>query len=58
MLEKGFKLDIEEIFSLIENQRKKKTQNLMFSATIPDWVDKISNQYMDSSKKKINLISK
>ncbi len=58
MLEKGFKLDVEEIFRLIESQRQQKTQNLMFSATIPEWVDKISNQYMDKSKKKINLISK
>ena len=30
----------------------------MFSATIPDWVDKISSQYMDKTKKRINLISK
>lgn len=30
----------------------------MFSATIPEWVDRISNEYMDKSKKKINLISK
>jgi superfamily II DNA/RNA helicase len=58
MLEKGFKLDIEEIFSLIQKHTKQKTQNLMFSATIPDWVDKISSQYMDISMKKINLISR
>lgn len=58
MLEKGFKLDIENIYNLIENQRKQKTQNLMFSATIPEWVDKISRQFMDQTKKKINLISK
>lgn len=30
----------------------------MFSATIPEWVDKISREFMDNSKKKINLISK
>ena len=30
----------------------------MFSATIPEWVDKISRQFMDQTKKKINLISK
>jgi len=47
MLEKGFKLDIEEIFNLIQNQRKEKTQNLMFSATIPEWVDRISHDFMD-----------
>jgi superfamily II DNA/RNA helicase len=35
MLEKGFKLDIEQIFSAIKSQNDKKTQNLMFSATIP-----------------------
>ncbi len=58
MLEKGFKLDIENIYNLIENQRRQKTQNLMFSATIPDWVDKIARDFMDPTKKKINLISK
>ncbi len=30
----------------------------MFSATIPQWVDKIARDFMDQSKKKINLISK
>lgn len=30
----------------------------MFSATIPEWVDKIAHDFMDKNKKKINLISK
>jgi len=30
----------------------------MFSATIPDWVDKISRAFLDKDKKKINLINK
>lgn len=30
----------------------------MFSATIPEWVDKIAREFMDPTKKKINLISK
>lgn len=30
----------------------------MFSATIPEWVDKISNDILDKNKKKINLINK
>jgi ATP-dependent RNA helicase DDX21 len=42
MLQKGFKFDIEKIFELIQSQNKTKTQNIMFSATIPDWVEKIA----------------
>jgi ATP-dependent RNA helicase DDX21 len=56
MLEKGFKLEIEDIYQKIHEQRKQKTQNLMFSATIPEWVDKISREYLNKDKKRINLI--
>jgi hypothetical protein len=28
----------------------------MFSATIPDWVDKISREYLSKDKKRVNLI--
>ena len=54
MLEKGFKLDVERIMEEVE-EAAGKTQNLMFSATIPGWVANIARKYL-SNMKKINLI--
>jgi len=54
MLEKGFKLDVERIMDEIEAQAGK-TQNMMFSATIPGWVAGIAKKYLKNMKK-INLI--
>ena len=56
MLEKGFKDDVEKIFEEIQAETSKKTQNLMFSATIPTWVTSIAKQYFASNMKRINLI--
>ena len=53
MLEKGFKLDVERIMEEVE-EAAGKTQNLMFSATIPGWVANIARKYL-SNMKKINL---
>jgi superfamily II DNA/RNA helicase len=39
MLKQGFQEDIEKIFAAIQEKRKKKTQNLLFSATFPSWVN-------------------
>lgn len=54
MLEKGFKDDVEEIF---RNAREAagKTQNIMFSATVPFWVGNIAKKYFDNMKR-INLV--
>ena len=41
MLRQGFKEDIEKIFTYVR-AKKSKTQNLLFSATIPDWIWDIS----------------
>ena len=41
MLRQGFKEDIEKIFGFIR-AKKVKTQNLLFSATIPEWIWNIS----------------
>ena len=54
MLEKGFKLDIETIFQQVRKSVGK-TQNLMFSATIPPWVAKITESYL-KNKAVINMI--
>ena len=54
MLEKGFKLDVEEIMERV-NSVAGKTQNLMFSATIPSWVSSIARKYLRNMEK-IDLI--
>ncbi len=38
MLKQGFKQDIEKIYKYITDNASKKTQNLLFSATIPEWL--------------------
>ena len=38
MLKQGFKEDVEQIYKYIKDNAPKKTQNLLFSATIPDWL--------------------
>lgn len=49
MLKQGFDEDIEQIFKFIDEHLKKKTQNLLFSATIPPWVLEIARKYLDPS---------
>ena len=45
MLEKGFKMDVEDIIKEIY-ETAGKTQNLLFSATIPHWVANIAKRYL------------
>jgi superfamily II DNA/RNA helicase len=54
MLEKGFKMEVERIMEEV-TEAAGKTQNLMFSATIPPWVAKIASRYLKNMTK-INLI--
>lgn len=58
MLKQGFQDDIETIFKEIRSKRKEKTQNLLFSATFPPWVDSISSKYQDHNCPMIDLASK
>lgn len=55
MLEKGFKDDVEEIFGFVRSAAGK-TQNIMFSATIPKWVSQIAKKYFASDMERINMI--
>jgi ATP-dependent RNA helicase DDX21 len=55
MLEKGFKDDVEQIFGYVRSQAGK-TQNIMFSATVPTWVTKIAREYFDKNMQRINMI--
>lgn len=50
MLKQGFDEDIERIFQYVHKHLEKKTQNLLFSATIPSWVLEIARKYLDPSK--------
>ena len=54
MLEKGFKIDVETIMEEVEKAAGR-TQNLMFSATIPPWVAGIARKYLRNMET-VNLI--
>ena len=56
MLNQGFKEDIEKIFQHVKKSRATKTQNLMFSATIPSWIWSISDQYQTKNRPFIDLM--
>jgi superfamily II DNA/RNA helicase len=42
MLKQGFKQDIEKIMGFIRAKVPHKIQNLLFSATIPRWLEDLS----------------
>ena len=57
MLDMGFSADVEKILSsLYESENK--PQTLLFSATLPDWVNQICKRYVSPNFKKFTLISK
>lgn len=58
MLKQGFQENIETIFKEIREQGKNKTQNLLFSATFPDWVNELSLKYQSSETLMVDLVSK
>lgn len=50
MLKQGFQEDLEKIYKYIKDNAPKKTQNLLFSATIPEWLHQISRTYQDEDR--------
>ncbi|KAJ2609736.1 hypothetical protein H4S08_003926 [Coemansia sp. RSA 1365] len=57
MLDIGFKDDMEKVLKNIKQQREGSSyQTLLFSATVPDWVNQIARDFMRSDHKKIDLI--
>lgn len=56
MLKQGFQEDIEKIFEYIEKNAPHKTQNLLFSATIPKWVLDLSKKYLSPNRAFVDLI--
>ena len=45
MLKQGFKEEIEKIFKKVTSQANHRPQTLLFSATIPPWLESISADY-------------
>jgi ATP-dependent RNA helicase DDX21 len=56
MLKQGFQEDVEMIFEFINKNCPRKTQKLLFSATVPRWVEDLSNKFMSRARKFIDLI--
>lgn len=46
MLEMGFKDDVDSIFKFVVDNDKNQVQILLFTATMPDWVKRLSEEYM------------
>lgn len=57
ILKQGFKEEIEKVFKHIRKVNPNKVQTLLFSATIPDWLKHLSEEYQDRTRPYINLIS-
>ena len=57
MLKLGFQEDIEKIFEFVSKHGPKKTQNMLFSATIPSWVSEVSRKYLSSGKNTVTQIA-
>jgi ATP-dependent RNA helicase DDX21 len=56
MLKQGFQEDIEAIFEYVKKEAPHKTQNLLFSATMPSWVIDLSRKYLSPDRKYVDLI--
>ncbi|CAD5187599.1 unnamed protein product [Musa acuminata subsp. malaccensis] len=54
MLNMGFVDDVELILGKVEDTSK--VQTLLFSATLPDWVKKISTRFLKQDKKTADLV--
>ena len=52
----GFKNDIEKIMAAVKNASGQKTQNLLFSATMPAWIWEITKTYLNENHLYIDLI--
>ncbi|KAJ1665005.1 hypothetical protein IW140_003618 [Coemansia sp. RSA 1813] len=57
MLDIGFKEDMEKVLHCIKDQRNGGAyQTLLFSATVPEWVNQVVRDFMRPEHKKIDLI--
>jgi ATP-dependent RNA helicase DDX21 len=56
MLKMGFQQDVEKIYHYVNKVCAKKPQNLLFSATVPLWVERIAAKFMRNTRKLVDLI--
>ncbi|KAI9501276.1 P-loop containing nucleoside triphosphate hydrolase protein [Coemansia spiralis] len=57
MLDIGFKDDMEKVLHCVKDQRMGGDyRTLLFSATVPDWVNQVARDFMKPDHKKIDLI--
>ena len=57
MLQVGFQEAVEKIYKYVTDSiETEKTQNLLFSATIPSWLHDIAKQYISPNRVFIDLI--
>ncbi|CAI5461600.1 unnamed protein product [Closterium sp. Yama58-4] len=54
MLDMGFVDDVETILKSVDDQSK--VQTLLFSATVPEWVNKISKRFFREDKRVVDLV--
>ncbi|KAH9181405.1 hypothetical protein AeNC1_016619, partial [Aphanomyces euteiches] len=58
MLEMGFREDIQKVFQAMQAAKTSEhsIQTLLFSATIPAWVESVAKEYMSASREYVNLV--
>ncbi|CAN0165128.1 unnamed protein product [Pylaiella littoralis] len=56
MLDMGFKEEMEKVFDACGEEGEKGRQMLLFSATMPPWVDKVVKEYMKGDRIFIDLV--
>lgn len=56
MLKMGFQKDVEKVYHFANKYARSQFQNLLFSATVPVWVERIALKYMRKDKKFVDLI--
>ena len=55
MLNMGFKDDVDEIVDQVYRENENSPQFLLFSATVPDWIQDMASDYLKENWKMIDL---
>ena len=56
MLDMGFQQDIEQIMQEVGKQGESKPQFILFSATVPPWVQNVAKNHLDKEFKFVDLV--
>jgi ATP-dependent RNA helicase DDX21 len=58
MLDMGFQEDVEKIYdNIFKAKKKEELQNLLFSATIPDWVHNATKKFLKADRTMVDLVT-